>query len=405
LLGAQPSHETPGSDKDSTSSSATVRAAAIRRLSKSMNAEAARKSDVVLISYDADSPELAQSVVSRIIEFFLDEHIRLNRTPGAQEFLSQQTDNIRERLQSKEDELHKLQDETGLAEPQGQRTIVVNRIGRLEDELLQASTALSSTEAEVSRLQEQLKSLPEKQVNEQTVGMANAAADGMRQQLYALEIHEQELATKYTDDHPQLQQVRGQIADAKGVLAQAQAPHTETKTGPSKPYEELKLQLLKAEPELAALHAKSERLQTQLSHERAAREKLNNEELQIARLQRDVQLEEASYRKYADSLEQARIDRAMAEGGKSNVGIVQPATFDLKPIKPNVMMNLAAGVILGALGALGLAFAAESWDDSIRSGDDLERHLDLPILATLPRFRARQLTPLEKVAPAEGVRQ
>lgn len=184
-----------------------------------------------------------------------------------------------------------------------------------------------------------------------------------------------------------------------------QAPHTETKTGPSKPYEELKVQLLREAPALAALHAKSEKLQSQLSHERAALEKLNNDELLIARLQRDVQLEETSYRKYVDSLEQARIDRAMAEGGKSNVSIVQPATFDMKPIKPNVMMNLAAGTILGALGALGLVFAAESWDDSIRSGDDLERHLDLPILATLPRFRARQLTPLEKVAPAEGVRQ
>ena len=220
LLGVQPSREAPSDGDTSTSLSVTNRAAAIRRLGKSLNAEAVRKSDVVVISYDADSPELAQSVVSRTIEFFLDEHIRLNRTPGAQEFLSQQTDNIRQRLQSKESELHKLQNETGLAEPQGQRTIVVNRIGRLEDELLQVSTALSATDAEVSRLQEQLKTLPEKQMTEQTVGMANAAADGMRQQLYALEIHEQELATKYTDDHPQLQQVRGQIADAKAVLAQ-----------------------------------------------------------------------------------------------------------------------------------------------------------------------------------------
>ena len=66
----------------STSDSALVRAAAIRMLSKSLNVEAARKSDVVLISYDAGSPVLAQNVVSRMIEYFLEEHVRLNRTPG-----------------------------------------------------------------------------------------------------------------------------------------------------------------------------------------------------------------------------------------------------------------------------------------------------------------------------------
>jgi polysaccharide biosynthesis protein PslE len=389
---------------DASSSGGAIRAAAIRRLIKSLNVEAARKSDVILITYDAPSPELAQGVVSRMIAFFLDEHIRLNRTPGAQAFLSKQTSDIRERLQAKENELRKLQDDTGLAEPQGQRTIVVNRIGRLEDDLLQVSTALSSAEAEVKQLKEQLESLPENQVTEQTVGMSNEAADGMRQQLYALQIREQELATKFTNDHPQLEQVRRQIAEAQVVLDHEQGSRTQTKTGPSKPYEAIKVQLLKAEPELAALRAKSERLQNQLKAETAARDKLNSDELQIARLQREVQLEEANYRKYSDSLEQARIDHAMAEGGKSNVSIVQPATFDLKPVKPNILMNLAAGVVLGALGGLGLALVAESKDDSIRHGDDLERYLDLPTLATLPRLHARQLQPLERVKLTDGAR-
>ena len=146
-------------------------------------------------------------------------------------------------------------------------------------------------------------------------------------------------------------------------------------------------------------------MQNQLNTERAARDKLNNDELRIARLEREVQLEEANYRKYSDSLEQARIDHAMAEGGKSNVSIVQPATFDLKPVKPNVLLNLLAAVVLGTLVGLGLAFAAESWDDSLRTGDDVQRHLNLPTLATLPRWKPGQLHPIEKATPAEGVRR
>ncbi len=51
-------------------------------------------------------------------------------------------------------------------------------------------------------------------------------------------------------------------------------------------------------------------------------------------------------------------------------------------------MTLAAGIILGALGALGVAFAAESWDDSFRNSDDVERHLDLPVLANFATFES-----------------
>ena len=63
----------------------------------------------------------------------------------------------------------------------------------------------------------------------------------------------------------------------------------------------------------------------------------------LARLQREVQLEDANYRKYVDSLEQVRIDRAMATEGKSNISIVQPGTLDMKSIKPKLLTNFAPG--------------------------------------------------------------
>jgi polysaccharide biosynthesis protein PslE len=334
---------------------------AVRRLSKSLNAEAVRKSNVVAITYDAHNPALAQTIVDRLITYFLEDYIRLNRTPGAQEFLSQQTNTIRQQLHAKETELRNLQDSTELAEPEGQRTIVVNRIGHLEDDLLQTSAQLASSSAEVKQLRDQLKSLPATQVTEQTVGFADDASSGMRQQLYALQMREQDLASRFTDVHPQLKEVRQQIADAQSVLKQ-EPQRTQTKTGPSKPYEEIKVQLLKDEPILAALEAKTDHLKTELADEKQKLQKLNADELRITQLQREVRLEEANYHKYSDSLEQARIDRVMAEEGKSNVSIVQPATLDLKPTKPNILLNMMLAAVVGLLGGLGLAFAVDAWN-------------------------------------------
>ena len=48
-------------------------------------------------------------------------------------------------------------------------------------------------------------------------------------------------------------------------------------------------------------------------------------------------------RKYSESYEQAQIDRVLEEGRISNISIVQPATFDIKPVKPSTLLNLCWG--------------------------------------------------------------
>src|SRR5690606_38462534 len=123
--------------------------------------------------------------------------------------------------------------------------------------------------------------------------------------------------------------------------------------------------------------------------------KLNEAELRVARLQRESAIEEANYKRYVDSLEQVNIDGAMAADGKSNINIVQPATLDLKPIKPKPLFNMALAFVVGSLGAIGVAFAAEAMSNTIRTPAELEERLELPVLAAIPKLRAAQLAPAE----------
>ena len=86
---------------------------------------------------------------------------------------------------------------------------------------------------------------------------------------------------------------------------------------------------------------------------------LTDNHLRIARLQREVDLQESDYRKYAGSLEQTQIDQALEQGKISNVHVVQPATYDLKPVRPRVLLTLSLGLALALAGAVGLAVMAE----------------------------------------------
>jgi capsular polysaccharide biosynthesis protein len=53
------------------------------------------------------------------------------------------------------------------------------------------------------------------------------------------------------------------------------------------------------------------------------------------------------------------------------------------------MLNFLIAVFLGAFGGLGLAFIIEYMDDRIEKIEDLEKELQLPILASIPVFEKK----------------
>ena len=124
--------------------------------------------------------------------------------------------------------------------------------------------------------------------------------------------------------------------------------------------------------------------------------KLNENERRIVKLQRNVALDEASYRKYAAGLEQSRFDAALEEQRISNISIVQTASYDPNPIFPHVMLNLALGLLAGICGGVALALTLERFGRTVRSRENVERDLSLPALAAIPRFTPKQAAAAER---------
>lgn len=91
----------------------------------------------------------------------------------------------------------------------------------------------------------------------------------------------------------------------------------------------------------------------------------------------------------------ARLADAVAEAFKSqirsymkveNVAVVDAAVEPTDPFKPRTSMNVAVAFVLGLMAAVGLAFLLEYLDTSIKTPDDVTRHVGLPVLATIPTF-------------------
>jgi uncharacterized protein involved in exopolysaccharide biosynthesis len=364
---------------------------AVDRLRKQLSIEATKKSNVIVVAHEGPSPQVSQRIVATLIDFYLDQHVKMNRTPRAHQFLMEQASALKARLAGEEDQLRSLKNSTGLASPAEQRQNLVLRTGRLEDELKMSEAMAAAATAEIRALSQRLDGMSPTQVNSAEGGYPNIAADGMRQQLYALQLKEKDLASRVTDEHVELKFVREQIESSKKVLDSLEPSKTHTTVGPNHNYQELRLAQIRQEATLASLRAKSATLQMQLTAAQKEMQILNGNEMRIAQIQRDIQILEGSYRKYADSLEQARIDESLERERISNINIAEAPTLNHEPVRPKALLTMFLGLAAGLFGGLCLALAAEYFDHSLKTSEELERRLSLPVLVSIPQANGRHL--------------
>lgn len=369
----------------------SLREQAIGQLSEGLTARALPKTDLLSISYRAESPQLAQQVVQTLTQVYLDQHAGLNRPPNAQQFLEQQTERLAEELARTEQELSGLKRATELAAPTAQMELAVTRLYRLQDDLWNTQALVAGSQAEIAALNAQLGELSESRIESVTTGQNNPAADGMRQLLYSLQLQEKKIAGLYTDDHPLMTGIREQIAQSQSILNQEQESRQTITEGPNRTYEELNIARLRQESLLQAAQVKAAKLQEQVAAAGQQLETQIENELRVARLERQLQLQDASYRTYYENLEQGNIDQALEQERISNINVVQPASLVDRPVAPNVLLNLIAGVFGGLVAAVGIAIAWDVSDHSLKSPEEIEQKLNLPLLVSIPRLDRRGL--------------
>lgn len=80
-------------------------------------------------------------------------------------------------------------------------------------------------------------------------------------------------------------------------------------------------------------------------------------------------------------------DLAISLGGGE---VIEPAELPVEPSSPNPLRDGAAAMVFGLLLGTGAAFLRDRLDDRFRGRADVERTIDAPVLATVPRFRTRR---------------
>lgn len=63
----------------------------------------------------------------------------------------------------------------------------------------------------------------------------------------------------------------------------------------------------------------------------------------------------------------------------------EPPVISNSPVSPNVTLNLVLGAVVGLVFGVGIAFFLEYLDTSVKTLEDVERYLQVPVLAVIPK--------------------
>ena len=348
-----------------------------------------RRSDVLQIDCKGPTPQWAQKVLTTLVDVYVDEYIQLNRPNRHLDFFTAQADRTKRELLVKQEELRDLKTMTEMVAVPEQRVTLSGRVNRLQEDFLQWDTACKAAQSRIDALQKELAELPAEEIETATSGIGNEGSDLMRSQLYQLEVKKEEAAAKYTSDHPALKAIDDQLRTSRALASSQDATRTHVVKGRNRLYQETQLALLQEQPIMASAIAKREAAREQLVALHADLKKFNEYDLQIAGLEREVELRQTAYRKYASGMEQTKIDQALITQRISNIGIAEPATFEPEAVFPRKSYFMAAGVLAGILASVVVALWADARDHSLRSPEDVERRLGLEVLGTIPRFSSR----------------
>lgn len=68
-----------------------------------------------------------------------------------------------------------------------------------------------------------------------------------------------------------------------------------------------------------------------------------------------------------------------------NIKVMDAAKLPDKPVKPRKTLNLAIAFFIGLMGSAGLAFMIEYMDNTIKTENDVDKFLQLPVLGVIPK--------------------
>ena len=376
--------------------------------------------NIIRISYENNDRERALAVVTSLLNMFVEGSLGKARkdSSSAEEFLLQQISDYERRLSEAEARLATFKKKNLGLVPGEQGGDYFSRLQAESEAAEKTRTALQVAETRraelVSQLQGQTPYTPVADSSSAGSRSEGGALD-TTSQLQESETKLQELLLRYTDKHPEVIAVRGQIEELRArrqrELEALRAGRLDQSGGHAAylnpVYQRIQTSLNETNVEIAALRGELGQHQRRMAELRKLADTAPEVEAEYARLNRDYGVTRAQYQSMVERLEQARITDKADETGAVKFNVIDPPVAKLEPVAPKRGVWVLVGMLLGLIAGGGAAYLMHLIKPVFQSARALAFATGLPVLGTIaiarPEFWKEQwITDARKVAYAFG---
>jgi uncharacterized protein involved in exopolysaccharide biosynthesis/Mrp family chromosome partitioning ATPase len=124
---------------------------AARSVTLGLKVIANKGSNIIFISYENRNPEIATLVLQELLSRYFVKHLEVHRSVGAFDFVAQQTDQVRGRLNQSEDALKSVREKTGIASLKEGSVALTTEAAKVQEQLNAAEADLAEQQALVSQ--------------------------------------------------------------------------------------------------------------------------------------------------------------------------------------------------------------------------------------------------------------
>ncbi len=331
-------------------------------LKDSINVAQDEESGLIQIRATSTRPAFARNLAQAVADEFKTFNVedKNRRIFEAKKFIQQQLIIVRERLKKAEESIGEYRRKYNLDFSTTDPELMARIISDSEQEYRQATAHLNDLRFAITPLRKRINNGSWDYQAVTIAGKVSDYFDSLNKRLVDMALKRTELMTNYTDEHPQIQELREQAQDILSSMVN-----------------ELGKQIQLTQRRISNIQASIEKTKERFQG-------LPEQVLEIQRMQRTVRINEELF----DLLEKKYQEVLIKEAEKVQaVSLVRPAMLPSIRINPvNPSQSALAGLILGLVLGLIIALVLEAMDSSVGTIEEVESYLGTPVVGFVPQL-------------------
>jgi succinoglycan biosynthesis transport protein ExoP len=358
------------------------------------------------IRYSAGTPQLAQQVNSELTSLFIEENLKSQQelSESTTAFLQSQLEDARTKLEEQEAKVRAFK-ATHFGNLPSQMESNVQILSGLQGQLQSAQHALDGANQQklyLESLQQQYQSI------QTSLGNGDSTAtspDTLDKDLTDLRRQLQEARLRYTEDYPDVVQLKDKIAkmeklkrDINAEIAASAKPAKTTSDvdpaaavsvehGSTSPMMQIQSQLKANNLEIQNYQQRQKQIESDITAYQARLNLTPETEQELADISRGYEESKTNY----NSLLQKQNDSQLATNLEQRqqgeqFRILDPPSLPTRPSAPNHLLISLAGLMVGFAAGIGLTAFLEMTDVRVRQEKDLEDVVPIKVLIGIPHL-------------------